>query len=88
MRYFTLLILAFFLCTVSVAQSTNSILLDRGSFRAVQTDALTGVNIDPISTDSRRQPCARLKIKFDRMSRAQVDALQVKLVTNNASRNL
>lgn len=83
MRYFTLLILAFFLCTVSVAQSTNSIVLDRGSFRAVQTDALTGVNIDPISTDSRRQPCARVKIKFDRMSRAQVDALQVKLVTNN-----
>ena len=60
----------------------HSIVLDRSSFRAVQTDALTGVNIDPIGEDSSREPCARLKIKFDRMNKAQIDALEVKMRSN------
>ena len=83
MRYFVTLILTFLLCATATAQTENSIVVDVGSLRAVQTDALTGVNIDPIGTDSKRQPCARVKIKFDRMSREQVDALEVVLRTNN-----
>ncbi len=83
MRYFVVLILTFLLCATATAQTENSIVVDVGSLRAVQTDALTGVNIDPIGTDSKRQPCARVKIKFDRMSREQVDALEVVLRTNN-----
>ncbi len=83
MRYFVALILTFLLCATATAQTENSIVVDVGSLRAVQTDALTGVNIDPIGTDSKRQPCARVKIKFDRMSREQVDALEVVLRTNN-----
>lgn len=83
MRYFVALILTFLLCATATAQTENSIVVDVGSLRAVQTDALTGVNIDPIATDSKRQPCARVKIKFDRMSREQVDALEVVLRTNN-----
>lgn len=83
MRYFVTLILTFLLCATATAQTENSIVVDVGSLRAVHTDALTGVNIDPIGTDSKRQPCARVKIKFDRMSREQVDALEVVLRTNN-----
>lgn len=83
MRYFVTLILTFLLCATATAQTENSIVVDVGSLRAVQTDALTGVNIDPIGTDSKRQPCARVKIKFDRMNREQVDALEVVLRTNN-----
>ena len=57
-------------------------MLDSQSVRMVQTDALTGVNIDPIGMDSSRQPCARVKIKFDRMNKAQIDALVVKVRSN------
>ena len=60
----------------------NSIVIDTKSFRAVQTDALTGVNIDPIGQDHSRQACARIKIKFDRMNKAQIDALEVKMRSN------
>ena len=61
---------------------TNSIVIDGGSFRAVQTDALTGVNIDPIGLDHSRQACARVKIKFDRMTKEEIEALDVKMVSN------
>ena len=83
MRKFTVLILAFFFCIAATAQTSNSIVVDGSTLRMVQTDALTGVNIDPIGIDSKRQPCARVKIKFDRMNREQVDALVVKVRTNN-----
>ncbi|MBP3498423.1 MAG: PEGA domain-containing protein [Alistipes sp.] len=66
----------------ATAQMENSIVLDAKSFRAVQQDALTGVNIDPIGVDHSRQACARIKIKFDRMSKAQIDALEVKMRSN------
>ena len=51
MRYFVTLILTFLLCATATAQTENSIVVDVGSLRAVHTDALTGVNIDPIGTD-------------------------------------
>ena len=41
----------------ATAQMENSIVLDAKSFRAVQQDALTGVNIDPIGVDHSRQAC-------------------------------
>ncbi|MBE6188479.1 MAG: PEGA domain-containing protein [Rikenellaceae bacterium] len=66
----------------ATAQMENSIVLDAKSFRAVQQDELTGVNIDPIGLDHSRQACARIKIKFDRMSKAQIDALEVKMRSN------
>ena len=66
----------------ATAQVENSIVLDAKSFRAVQQDELTGVNIDPIGLDHSRQACARIKIKFDRMSKAQIDALEVKMRSN------
>ena len=72
-------LLAFLAAT---AQVEHSIILDQSSFRKVQTDALTGVNIDPIAKDASRNACARLKIKFKNMSRAQVDALAVKFQSN------
>ena len=80
-RFFSILTLLFVALSAS-AQMEHSIVLDRSSFRAVQIDALTGVNIDPIREDSSREPCARLKIKFDRMNKAQIDALEVKMRSN------
>ncbi|MBQ7311739.1 MAG: PEGA domain-containing protein [Alistipes sp.] len=62
----------------ATAQITNTIVIDRSSFRAVQKDALTGANVDPIGVDHSRRACARLKIFFHKMTReqlAQLDAI-------------
>ena len=82
MKKIIAILLTLLVCATATAQITNSIVIDRNSFRAVQTDVLTGVNIDPIGMDSSRQPCARIKIKFDRMNKAQIDALEVKMRSN------
>ena len=83
MKRFLLAILTLFaVAFTATAQIEHSIVIDTKSFRAVQTDALTGVNIDPIGLDHSRQACARIKIKFDRMSKAQIDALEVKMRSN------
>ena len=68
---------------VAVAQRENSIIIDQNSFRPLQSDALTGVNIDPIGVDSSRRPCARIKVKINRMSREDIDKLEVKIHSNN-----
>ena len=80
-KIFTIL-LSLLICATATAQVENSIVIDIASLRAVQQDALTGVNIDPIGVDHSRQACARVKIKFDRMNRAQIDALEVKMRSN------
>ncbi len=82
----TLLSLLLSLVTLCVtAQSvTKSIIIDAQSFRPVQTDALTGVNIDPIGQDYSKRDCARLKIKVNRMTKEEIDGIEVKPVTNNA----
>ena len=82
MKKILAILLTIFLCATTTAQITNSIVIDCSSFRTVQTDALTGVNIDPIGLDHSRQACARIKIKFDRMSKEEIEALDVKMVSN------
>ncbi|MBQ7310345.1 MAG: TonB family protein [Alistipes sp.] len=76
MKKIITILLTIFLCATATAQIENSIVLDRSTFRAVQTDALTGVNIDPIGSDRSRRPCARLKIFFHRMTREQMALLE------------
>ena len=74
-RIFAIL-LTLFVCATASAQIENSIVLDRSTFRAVQSDALTGVNLDPIGVDRSRRACARLKIFFHRMTREQMEQLE------------
>lgn len=76
MKKIITILLTIFLSATATAQIENSIVLDRSTFRAVQTDALTGVNIDPIGVDLSRRPCARLKIFFHRMTREQMALLE------------
>ena len=59
------------------AQSENSIVIDSKSFRPVQTDVLTGVSIDPIGIDSSRCPCARIKMRINRMTKEDISAIEV-----------
>ena len=77
------ILLALFVVFTATAQSENSIIIDQNSFRPLQSDALTGVNIDPIGVDSSRRPCARIKMKIKIMNREDIDKLDVKIITNN-----
>ena len=76
MKRILAILLTIFLCATASAQITNSIVLDRSTFRAVQSDALTGVAVDPIGVDRSRRQCARLKIFFHRMTREQMGQLE------------
>ncbi len=83
MKRLTLLCITLLWAYTLFAQSENSIIINASTFRPVQTDALTGVNIDPIGTDASRRPCARLKVKINRMTKSEIDGIEVKLATNN-----
>ena len=74
---------AIFIFSLAAAQEKHSIIIDQASFRPIQTDALTGVAIDPIGKDSSRRDCARIKIKINRMTRAEIDGIEVKIHSNN-----
>ena len=52
--------------SVSLSAQAGSVLtLDEGSFRLEQTNALGGVNIDPIGKDRSNRACFRLKLHLD-----------------------
>ncbi|MBQ9137164.1 MAG: PEGA domain-containing protein [Alistipes sp.] len=83
MRRFLILICALCVALGAAAQgATEAIVIDAATFRAVQSDALTGVNIDPIGVDLSRRPCARLKILFHRMTKEQIAQLEVRFRSN------
>ena len=73
----------FAVCGFAQAQEvSNTIVINRESFRDINKDSLTGVDIDPIAKDPSRNACARVKIKFDRMTREQVNNLEVMFRSN------
>ena len=77
---FSLLAIAFEV----VAQSgKNTLEIDQSSFRPVQTDALSGVAIDPIGLDRSKRPCARVKMHINRMTRDEIANLEVRLPGGN-----
>jgi ABC-type proline/glycine betaine transport system ATPase subunit len=76
-RFLTLFIAATIaLCASAEGVIKQSIIIDKSTFRPVQTDQLTGVNIDPIRPDLSRRPCARIKIFFHQMTREQMGLLE------------
>ena len=82
MRKLFVFLIAISTILTATAQVEHSIILDQNSFRKVNADALTGVNVDPIRKDSSRNACARVKIQFANMSRAEVDALVLQFRSN------
>ncbi len=81
-----LVALVLFLCAVSTsasAQSGSSLTLDEDSFRMEQTDALGGVNIDPIGKDRSNRACFRLKISLNRMTPEEIAKVSVVPVGGN-----
>ncbi len=83
MKKLLTILFATLIASTAFAQAEKSIIINPNSFRPVQKDALTGVNIDPIGLDDSKRPCARLKVKINRMTREEINAIEVKIVTNN-----
>lgn len=81
-RLFSLL-LSLCVAAVATAQVEQAIIIDKATFKAINSDMLTGVNIDPIAPDSSRRPCARIKMKINRMTREEIDGLEMRIRTNN-----
>ena len=74
-------------CAICVSaqtfQESKSLVLSQESFRLEQTDALTGINIDPIGKDPSNRKCARIKMGINRMTPDEISKVQVKIVGGN-----
>ena len=70
-------------CVVKAQSSGQSLEIDASSFRPVQTDALSGVAIDPIGLDRSKRPCARIKMHVNRMTRDEIENLVVQPIGGN-----
>ena len=70
----------------AMAQDAKQLInINQASFRPVQTDVLTGVNIDKIAKDRSQRDCARIKIHVNRMTREEIDELQVVIAGGNVA---
>ncbi len=84
MKRLLLILLCVIMSLGARAQSAKNVFeIDPASFRPVQTDALSGVAIDKIALDRSKRPCARIKIHINRMSREEIDCLEVKVIGGN-----
>ncbi len=80
---FILLAVIFGAAQVVAQSSTQSIVIEQTSFKGVAQDALTNVNIDPIQLDFSKRPCARIKMHINRMTREEIDMLEVMPIGGN-----
>ena len=62
----------------SYAQQQHSIEIDEKSFAPVQTDAISGVAIDKITKDHSQRECARIKMRINRMTAAEIGEISVR----------
>ena len=77
------LVLFFGFSAALSAQAGSVLTLDGGSFRLEQTNALGGVNIDPIGKDRSNRACFRLKLHLDRMTPEDIRQVEVKVLGGN-----
>ena len=68
---------------VAMAQTERSIEIDASSFAPVQTDAISGVAIDKIGKDRSNRECARIKMRINRMTAAEIGELSVRPIGGN-----
>ena len=83
MKKFLSILALIFTALTAYGQAEKSIVIDQKTFRPVQSDMLTGYAVDEIVVDSSRRPCARIKVRINRMTRAEIDQIEVKIATNN-----
>ena len=81
MKKIVALLIALLSFVSAIAQSQNhNIVIDASTLAPVQTDALSGVAIDKIGKDTSKRPCARIKLHINRMTRAEIEQLDVRPV--------
>lgn len=68
---------------VNAYAQTSSLIIDESTFRPIQQDAMSGLNIDPIGKDRSNRACARLKIHMTRMSANDIAGIDVRPVGGN-----
>ena len=79
MRYILALLLSLLTIATSSAQTQkHSIEIDASSFTPVQIDAISGVAIDKIGKDHSNRECARIKMRMNRMTAAEIGELSVR----------
>ena len=81
-KLFYLIFAAVALCVsaVSLSAQDTGLYLDQSSFAPIQSDMITGVNIDPIGKDRSNRECARIKIALDRMTPEEVAELSLPIM--------
>lgn len=68
----------------AVAQESKRLMdIDPTTFRPVQTDVLTGVGVDSIEVDRSKRPCARIKMRINRMTPEEIGQIEVRAVGGN-----
>lgn len=83
-RFLFALLLILGVAASATAQGVKNLIeIDPASFRPVQTDVLTGVNIDPIGKDRSQRACARIKLHINRMTPEQINQVQVVPIGGN-----
>ena len=83
LRFAIIALLCCAVCAVKAQNGGQSLEIDASSFCPVQTDALSGVAIDPIGLDRSKRPCARIKMHVNRMTRDEIENLVVQPVGGN-----
>ena len=83
MKRLLTLFVAIFTILTATAQEEYPIILDQASLRKMVSQGTDNANIDPIRKDSSRNACARIKIRFANLSRAEVDELKIERKSNN-----
>lgn len=74
----TILIALLSFVAVQAQTQEYSIIIDEQSFQPVQADGISNVPIDKIKPDNSRRPCARIKMRINRMTRDEIEALIVR----------
>ncbi|MBO5813300.1 MAG: hypothetical protein J6R13_02145, partial [Alistipes sp.] len=81
MRKLLCALLFAFVSFCATAQNAKNVLeIDPASFRPVQTGTLSGVAIDKIAKDRSQRECARIKLHVNRMTREEIEQLQVHII--------
>ena len=78
MRYILTLIISLLPLTLWAQTQEHSIEIDASSFAPVQTDAISGVAIDKIGKDHSQRECARIKMRINRMTAAEIGEISVR----------
>ena len=84
-KLFYLIFAAVAMCVsaASLKAQNTGLYLDQSSFAPIQSDAITGVNIDPIGKDRSNRECARIKIALDRMTPEEIAEVNAKTIGGN-----